>query len=111
MVAINRRKFLGSSASGVGMLGLAGAMPAWARGGLDGTIARLAATSPLKGRAGMAGDVANAALWLASDESGYTTGHTLTTDAGTTIGASTNAPNFVEYTPLIREAGKRGFEE
>ena len=37
MVAINRRKFLGSSASGVGMLGLAGAMPAWARGGLDGT--------------------------------------------------------------------------
>ena len=40
MVAINRRKFLGSSASGVGMLGLAGAMPAWARGGLDGTIAR-----------------------------------------------------------------------
>ena len=78
---------------------------------IDGTIARLAATSPLKGRAGMAGDVANAALWLASDESGYTTGHTLTTDAGTTIGASTNAPNFVEYTPLIREAGKRGFEE
>jgi NAD(P)-dependent dehydrogenase (short-subunit alcohol dehydrogenase family) len=31
---------------------------------IDGTIARLAATSPLKGRAGMASDVANAALWL-----------------------------------------------
>jgi xanthoxin dehydrogenase len=75
---------------------------------IDGTIARLAAASPLKGRAGMASDVANAALWLASDESGYTTGHTLTTDAGTTIGATTNAPNFVEYTPLIREAGTRG---
>ena len=78
---------------------------------IDGTIARLAATSPLKGRAGMASDVANAALWLASDESGYTTGHTLTTDAGTTIGATTNAPNFVEYTPLIREAGKRGIDD
>jgi len=77
---------------------------------IDGTIARLAAASPLKGRAGMASDVANAALWLASDESGYTTGHTLTTDAGTTVGATTNAPNFVEYTPLIREAGKRGLE-
>lgn len=78
---------------------------------IDGTIARLAAASPLKGRAGMASDVANAALWLASDESGYTTGHTLTTDAGTTIGATTNAPNFVEYTQLIREAGKRGIED
>ena len=69
---------------------------------IDGTVARLAAASPLKGRAGVADDVANAALWLASDESGYTTGHTLTTDAGTTIGASTSAPNFEEYTPLIR---------
>jgi NAD(P)-dependent dehydrogenase (short-subunit alcohol dehydrogenase family) len=77
---------------------------------IDGTVARLAAASPLKGRAGVADDVANAALWLASDESGYTTGHTLTTDAGTTIGASTSAPNFEEYTPLIREAGKRGLE-
>ncbi len=68
----------------------------------------LAQNSPLKGRPGLAEDVANAALWLASDESGYTTGHTLTTDAGTTIGASTNPIAFAEYEPLFREAGKKG---
>ena len=33
MQAINRRKFLGAGAGGVGLLGLAGAVPAWARGG------------------------------------------------------------------------------
>ena len=75
---------------------------------LEATIKALAANSPLKGRAGLAGDVANAALWLASDESGYTTGHTLTTDAGTTTGASPNPPPFSDYQPMIGEAGKRG---
>ncbi len=68
----------------------------------------LAQSSPLKGRAGLPEDVANAALWLASDESGYTTGHVLTTDAGTTTGASTSAPAFAEYEPLFREAGRKG---
>ena len=63
----------------------------------------LAAVSPLHGRPGLAEDVANAALWLASDESGYTTGHTLTTDAGTTIGATSAKPNFSEYQPMIGE--------
>ena len=33
MPAVNRRKFLGTSASGLGLLGLGGAVPAWARGG------------------------------------------------------------------------------
>ncbi len=75
---------------------------------IEATIKALAASSPLKNRAGVAGDVANAALWLASDESGYTTGHTLTTDAGTTTGASKAGPAFGEYQPMIREAGKRG---
>ncbi len=70
----------------------------------------LAQNSPLKGRPGLAEDVVNAALWLASDESGYTTGHTLTTDAGTTIGATTNPIAFAEYEPLFREAGKKGIE-
>ena len=70
----------------------------------------LAQGSPLKGRAGTAEDVANAALWLASDESGYTTGHTLTTDAGTTTGASTDPVAFAEYQPLFREAGKHGLD-
>ena len=32
MIAVNRRKFLGAGAGGMGLLGLAGAMPAWARG-------------------------------------------------------------------------------
>ena len=68
----------------------------------------LAANSPLKGRPGLAEDVANAALWLASDESGYTSGHTLTTDAGITVGATTNPIAFAEYEPLFREAGKKG---
>ena len=70
----------------------------------------LAMNSPLKGRPGLAEDVVNAALFLASDESGYTTGHCLTTDAGTTTGASTNAIAFAEYEPLFREAGKKGLE-
>jgi NAD(P)-dependent dehydrogenase (short-subunit alcohol dehydrogenase family) len=68
----------------------------------------LAAGSPLIDRAGTAEDVANAALWLASDESGYTTGHTLTTDAGSTIGAAPRAPAFDQYRPMFREAGKSG---
>lgn len=75
---------------------------------IEGTKANLAAASPLKGRAGVAEDVANAALWLASDESGYTNGHTLTTDAGFTTGARGDAPAFNEAAPMIREAGRRG---
>ena len=77
---------------------------------IEATKKILAQNSPLKGRPGVAEDVANAALWLASDESGYTTGHTLTTDAGTTTGASTNPVAFAEYEPLLREAGKKGIE-
>lgn len=76
---------------------------------IERTKQNLAATSPLKGRPGLAEDVVNAALWLASDESGYTSGHVLTTDAGLTIG-STNATPFAEYQPIIREAGKRGLD-
>jgi NAD(P)-dependent dehydrogenase (short-subunit alcohol dehydrogenase family) len=72
------------------------------------TKAALARTSPLPGRAGTAEDVANAALWLASDESGYTNGHTLTTDAGATTGSTPNPPAFAERAPMIREAGRRG---
>ncbi len=70
----------------------------------------LAQNSPLKGRPGLAEDVANAALWLASDESGYTTGHCLTTDAGITVGATTQDIAFAEYEPLFREAGRKGLD-
>lgn len=78
---------------------------------IEGAKLKLAEVSPLVGRPGLALDVANAALWLASDESGYTTGHTLTTDAGITIGATAGPPNFAEYAPIIREAGKSGLDD
>jgi xanthoxin dehydrogenase len=68
----------------------------------------LAASSPLLNRPGVAEDVANAALWLASDESGYTNGHVLTTDAGITTGSTAAPPAFDEYRPMFREAGKSG---
>ena len=77
---------------------------------LDDTIAALAEGSPLKGRAGLAQDVANAALWLASDESGYTSGLTLTVDAGATTGSTAEAPAFADYQPMMREAGKSGLD-
>jgi NAD(P)-dependent dehydrogenase (short-subunit alcohol dehydrogenase family) len=75
---------------------------------IDTAMQALAANSPLINRAGTADDVANAALWLASDESGYTTGLTLTTDAGTTTGAAPRNPAFDTYRPMLREAGKSG---
>ncbi len=68
----------------------------------------LADASPLIGRPGLAEDVAQAALWLGSDESGYTNGPTLTTDAGFTTGATANEPAFAEYQPMFREAGRKG---
>jgi len=77
---------------------------------LDETIATLAAASPLKGRAGLAQDVANAALWLASDESGYTSGLTLTVDAGATTGSTPEGPAFSDYQPMLREAGRKGLD-
>ena len=77
---------------------------------LEDTIAALAEGSPLKGRAGLAEDVANAALWLASDESGYTSGLTLTVDAGATTGSTAEAPAFADYQPMMREAGKSGLD-
>lgn len=75
---------------------------------IDQTVKMLADESPLRGRPGLADDVANAVLWLASDESGYTSGHTLTIDAGITTGSVAGAPRFSEYRPMMREAGKSG---
>ncbi len=75
---------------------------------IEATKKSLAESSPLKGRPGLAEDVANATLWLASDESGYTSGHTLTTDAGITTGSTPNPPAFDQYQPMIREAGRSG---
>lgn len=68
----------------------------------------LAQTSPLAGRPGLPEDVANAALWLASDESGYTSGLVLTTDAGMTTGLDPSHGAFAAYQPMFREAGRKG---
>ena len=65
---------------------------------IDGVVAELTRESPIAGRPGLASDVANAALWLASDESGYTNGHCLTTDAGVTTGSKAGER------PLLRAA-------
>ena len=73
----------------------------------DEVAKTLAANSPLPGRAGTALDVANAALWLGSDESGYTSGLTLTTDAGVTTGSIVRRPNYDDYVPMQKEAGNR----
>ncbi|MEH6569812.1 MAG: SDR family oxidoreductase [Halioglobus sp.] len=75
---------------------------------ISGATAVLAAASPLLNRAGAAGDVANAALWLASDDAGYTNGHILAVDAGITTGSTLEGPSFAEYEPMIREDGKTG---
>lgn len=75
---------------------------------IDGVVAELTEKSPLAGRPGLAADVANAALWLAGDESGYTNGHCLTTDAGVTTGSKANDAPYSEPMPMMREAGRTG---
>ena len=75
---------------------------------IDETIKMLTDESPLVNRPGLASDVANAALWLGSDESGYTSGHILTVDAGITSGSLPGGPRFSERLPMQREAGKSG---
>ena len=67
---------------------------------------QIARGAPL-GIAGMPSDIANALLYLASEEARYVTAHTLVVDSGQTsaIGRTVfhDAPNDV-----VREAGKRG---
>jgi xanthoxin dehydrogenase len=75
---------------------------------VEDTATALIDISPLKGRPGLPDDVANAVLWLASDESGYTSGLTLTVDAGLTTGSTPGEPAFNEYKPMQREAGRTG---
>ena len=61
--------------------------------------------SPL-GVAGQPRDIANAALFLASDESGQVTGHTLVVDAGVTTGAGPSGLTTTSAQTLF-EAGRR----
>jgi xanthoxin dehydrogenase len=72
----------------------------------------LAGASPIPGRAGLPADIAHAALYLASDEAGYVTGHTLVVDAGITTGSAAGMVGlFGEHSPMVREAGRRGLPE
>lgn len=76
---------------------------------LEVAVKGLARFSPLRGRAGLASDIAHAALWLASDDAGYVSGHTLTVDGGLTSGSGADTPRlFLESAPMIRERGRRG---
>jgi NAD(P)-dependent dehydrogenase (short-subunit alcohol dehydrogenase family) len=68
----------------------------------------IAAGSPFPGRAGQADDIASAALYLASDEAAFVSGHTLVVDAGLTTGSGQNMPIFSNHAPMVREAGRRG---
>jgi NAD(P)-dependent dehydrogenase (short-subunit alcohol dehydrogenase family) len=78
---------------------------------LEGVTAYMRDTSPLHQRAGTADDIAAAVAWLASDQAGYISGHTLVIDGGWTTG-SPQSPKagelnrFSAARPLIREAGR-----
>lgn len=69
------------------------------------TTEAIAAGSAL-GKAGVPADIANAALYLASDESGYVTGHTLVVDAGQTTMAGL-ARFHKQASGVVHEAGRR----
>jgi len=78
----------------------------------DRAAAQLAAAvTPIKGRGGNAADIAHAALWLASDDAGFVSGHALVVDGGLTTGSPENPDpgrgNLARHV-MIREAGKRG---
>jgi NAD(P)-dependent dehydrogenase (short-subunit alcohol dehydrogenase family) len=68
--------------------------------------------TPLKGRAGLADDIAQAATWLMSDRAGFITGHTLVVDGGLTTGSIEGADpgrgRFASHEPMLREGGRRG---
>ena len=76
---------------------------------IEATTKQIAATS-LLGFAPIPADIANAALYLASDESRAVTGHTLVVDVGaTTIGGSTRFHH--QANALLSEAGQRVLSE
>jgi NAD(P)-dependent dehydrogenase (short-subunit alcohol dehydrogenase family) len=67
--------------------------------------------TPLRGRIGVADDIAHAALWLASDDAGFVSGHTLVVDGGLTTGSRENvAPGehgrWASRRDLVREGGR-----
>lgn len=74
---------------------------------LEGAGKRVNTRSPL-GRPGYPLDIANAALYLASDESAWTNGHVLVVDAGGEVLGDRNARFFTMEADIVSEAGRRG---
>ncbi len=70
------------------------------------TVDAISDGSPL-GIAGFPSDIANALLYLASDEARYISGHTLLVDGGQLAGV-TPADFHFQDADVIREAGQRG---
>ena len=69
--------------------------------------------TPLRGRIGVADDIAHAALWLASDDAGFVSGHVLVVDGGLTTGSRENVGpgehgRWASRRDLVREAGRSG---
>ena len=80
---------------------------------MDEAREAFATRTPLRGRIGVADDIAHAALWLASDDAGFVSGHTLVVDGGLTTGSKENvAPGehgrWAIRRDLVREAGRSG---
>jgi NAD(P)-dependent dehydrogenase (short-subunit alcohol dehydrogenase family) len=80
---------------------------------MDEARVAFATRTPLRGRIGEASDIAHAALWLASDDAGFVSGHTLVVDGGLTTGSKENvAPGehgrWASRRDLVREAGRSG---
>jgi xanthoxin dehydrogenase len=79
---------------------------------MDTVTQALAGGSPIPGRAGLADDIAAAALYLASEDAGYVAGHTLVVDATFTSARGTGEGGmFGKYAPMISGTGKRGLPE
>jgi NAD(P)-dependent dehydrogenase (short-subunit alcohol dehydrogenase family) len=76
-------------------------------GSLDEASKRIARTAPL-GRPGYPLDIANAALYLASDESAWTNGAILVVDAGGEVIGDRNGRFFEMQSEIVQEAGRKG---
>lgn len=80
---------------------------------LDEAREAFATRTPLRGRIGEPTDIAHAVLWLASDDAGFVSGHTLVVDGGLTTGSKEDvAPGehgrWASRRSLVREAGRSG---
>lgn len=74
---------------------------------LDEASRRIARKVPL-GRPGFPIDIANAALYLASDESSWTNGAVLVVDAGGEVIGDRNSRFFEMPAEIVQEAGRKG---